>query len=113
MLFLLLTGEKCALVEKWQRVSHTATEKSAMFVNGVEPGDVIQGSLGNCWFLGPLSVIATNSDLLMNLFITTSLNEYGVYAQPPSLSSDQFLFSFSVQLCHAVLQEQQVGDGHH
>lgn len=55
-------------------------EKPMLFVDGVEPGDVIQGGLGDCWFLGPLSVIADKSALLMKIFIATSYVEEGVYA---------------------------------
>lgn len=54
--------------------------ESELFVNGVEPGDVIQGALGDCWFLGPLSVIADKTELLNKIFITTAINDYGVYA---------------------------------
>lgn len=41
-------------VAEWKRISELS-DNPALFVDGVEPGDVIQGSLGDCWFLGPLS----------------------------------------------------------
>jgi hypothetical protein len=40
-----------------------------LFVDGVEAGDVIQGALGDCYFLGSLSVVATRKDLLMPLVV--------------------------------------------
>jgi calpain len=62
----------------------------------VEPGDVVQGKLGDCYLLGALSVISTNQQLLFDIFpdIPDSLrvealggpdkeqqvNEEGVYA---------------------------------
>jgi len=31
----------------------------------LKANDVVQGALGNCWFIGALSVIATRDELLM------------------------------------------------
>ena len=70
-------GKVSRPVAKWIRISELAKEP-ALFVNGVEPGDVLQGSLGDCWFLGPLSVVASHTDLLMKLFVTTTINQHGV-----------------------------------
>ena len=44
----------------------------------MESGDVIQGALGDCYFLGALSVIATRRDLLMPLFVSVH-PELGLY----------------------------------
>ena len=56
-----------------------------LFIDGVESGDVIQGALGDCYFLGALSVVATRRsvdgkfypcsyslqrDLLLPLFVS-------------------------------------------
>jgi hypothetical protein len=62
----------------WKRLTDMVP-KGELFVNGVEPGDVLQGSLGDCWFLGPLSVVADKAELLNKIFITTAINNYGVY----------------------------------
>jgi len=54
------------------------TKNPRLFVDGIESGDVIQGGLGDCYFLGALSVVATRKDLLMPLFVSTH-PEYGFY----------------------------------
>jgi hypothetical protein len=39
-----------------------------LFADGVNSGDVIQGNLGDCWFLSALSVVATRADQLEEVF---------------------------------------------
>eukprot|EP01119_Soliformovum_irregulare_P001002 TRINITY_DN1074_c0_g1_i3.p1 TRINITY_DN1074_c0_g1~~TRINITY_DN1074_c0_g1_i3.p1 ORF type:complete len:597 (+),score=144.14 TRINITY_DN1074_c0_g1_i3:93-1883(+) len=66
------------IARNWSRV--TALSKNArMLVNGVEPGDVIQGVLGDCWLLGALSTVATDQQLLENLILTPIINDWGIY----------------------------------
>lgn len=51
-----------------------------LFVDGSSSGDVIQGSLGDCWFLGALSVLATQEDLLRSIFWKgDKFKEYGFF----------------------------------
>ncbi len=38
-----------------------------LFKDGVNPGDVIQGKLGDCWFLGAVATLATRPELLRNV----------------------------------------------
>jgi len=47
-----------------------------LFVDGVEAGDVIQGQLGDCWFLGALAVVATRIDLIKRVVVAYQPN-YG------------------------------------
>ncbi len=44
-------------------------EEPKMFCNGVESGDVVQGILGDCWWLGAASIIAARDDLLYPLVV--------------------------------------------
>jgi hypothetical protein len=54
----------------------TQTDKAAkpwctrgvLFKDGSSSGDVVQGTLGDCWFLGALSVLATQEDALQQCF---------------------------------------------
>ncbi len=65
-------------ITEWKRITDMFA-KPQMFVEGIEPGDVIQGALGDCWFLGALSVVATRADLLLKCIPQTTLNQWGVY----------------------------------
>ena len=54
---------------EWKRpheICHEGTEPK-MSKDGANPGDIRQGILGDCWFLGSLLVQSTNSELLQNL----------------------------------------------
>jgi len=53
---------------EWFR-PHEICSKSPEFVDdGADTNDVIQGALGDCWFIGALSVLATNDKLLRGNF---------------------------------------------
>jgi hypothetical protein len=39
-----------------------------LFIDGSSSGDVVQGKLGDCWFLGALSVLGTKEELLKKCF---------------------------------------------
>ena len=39
-----------------------------LFLEGSSSGDVIQGQLGDCWFLGALAVMGANEELLLRCF---------------------------------------------
>eukprot|EP00960_Hanusia_phi_P041268 754920-Hanusia_phi.AAC.3 len=50
-----------------------------LFVDGANPSDVVQGALGDCWFLSALSCVASRRDLLRNLFASTEFGSQGIY----------------------------------
>lgn len=43
------------------------------------PEDVCQGAIGNCWFAGALSVVASKPELVTKMFITKEFNPHGAY----------------------------------
>ncbi len=63
----------------WVRPEDMA-ESPALFKEGIEPGDVCQGGLGDCWFLGALSVVAARMDLMKVILATDEHKEKGIYA---------------------------------
>ena len=54
-------------------------DKPQTWVDGVAAGDVIQGSLGNCWFISAMSVLATRQDLLKNVIVSDRNKAKGIY----------------------------------
>jgi Calpain family cysteine protease/Calpain large subunit, domain III len=63
--------------EQWVRPKDIS-DSPVLFANGVSPGDVQQGLLGDCWFLGSICSLAINPSLLERLFVNVEhMNEYG------------------------------------
>ena len=56
--------------EQWLYPKDLA-ENPVLFANGINPGDIQQGALGDCWFLGSLCCLATTPHLLERLFVNT------------------------------------------
>ena len=63
--------------ERWQRLTEMGHEVF-VFVDGVSSGDIVQGELGDCWWLGAASVVATRNDLLFPLYVSAH-PEYGFF----------------------------------
>ena len=55
-------------VVEWRRPQEIADEPE-MIRGGFEPGDVKQGTLGDCWLLGTLMTLGTKPELLQNLIV--------------------------------------------
>jgi hypothetical protein len=54
---------------KWLRITEISKLKRPEFIDaGAETNDVIQGALGDCWFIGALSVLATEDKYLRGDF---------------------------------------------
>ena len=70
---------------KWIRATEcpdltdAAEGKLEVFKNEVTPSDIKQGSLGDCYFLSCLSVLAENPKRIKQLFLQDKQNKYGVY----------------------------------
>jgi calpain-15 len=66
----------------WLRPDKIAGMKAPilLFAGGIEPNDIKQGGLGDCYFLSSLSVIAEEGDRIKNLFHNKVANQEGIYA---------------------------------
>jgi calpain-15 len=61
---------------EWKRPHEIAPDEAMLIKDGVAPGDVKQGILGDCWLLGSFLILSTHGDLLQNLIVYDGL-EYG------------------------------------
>ena len=46
----------------------------------VAPNDIVQGGLGDCWFMSAAASYAEVPDRIKKVFLTEELNQKGVYA---------------------------------
>ena len=63
---------------KWKRASDIY-KPVYVFEDGVEPNDINQGQLGDCYFLAALSSLAEFEDRVKDLFVTKEINAAGIY----------------------------------
>eukprot|EP01125_Pyxidicula_operculata_P016579 TRINITY_DN5723_c0_g1_i1.p1 TRINITY_DN5723_c0_g1~~TRINITY_DN5723_c0_g1_i1.p1 ORF type:complete len:708 (+),score=180.70 TRINITY_DN5723_c0_g1_i1:166-2289(+) len=69
--------EPTAYIASWKRPNEICTNPQ-LFVDGCDPGDALQGALGDCYFISALAVLATRLDLLYPL-VVTSRPAQGIY----------------------------------
>lgn len=64
----------------WARITEILEKDSLkIFQGSIEPNDIKQGGLGDCYFLSSLSVLAEGENLVNRLFETKEPNEEGCY----------------------------------
>ena len=61
----------------WKRL--TTEGKVALFKDGIEPSDIAQGALGNCWFLSALACLCEFDGAIQQLFLDKQANPRGKY----------------------------------
>ena len=68
---------------RWLRASELGvakTQKGGMkLFRGIEPNDVCQGSLGDCWLVGAMAGLAEYPSAVRNCFLNTEANDRGKY----------------------------------
>ena len=55
---------------EWKKISEIY-KNPQVFVDKVNPRDIQQGSLGDCYFLAGLAALAERPDRIFELFLTT------------------------------------------
>lgn len=75
------SGEEYPLSERpvWKRPHEYMNGLPQLFENEIDPNDIRQGALGNCWFLASIAALAESPALVRRLFITDKYNEFGIY----------------------------------
>ena len=62
----------------WKRIPDII--KHPEFVKGqIEPADILQGSVGDCYFLSAIAALAENDFRIKNLFVDLRVNPMGIY----------------------------------
>jgi uncharacterized OB-fold protein len=74
-------GTPASKVTSWKRPSeYNGGLKPLMISSRTDPCDVIQGELGDCYFLSSLSLVASRPHVFASLIIPTGLAHIGLYA---------------------------------
>jgi calpain-15 len=70
--------EKTLNSMEWKRIKDICPD--AIFISDkIEPGDILQGSLGDCYFLSALAALAEQEYRIKNLFPRIDMNPNGFY----------------------------------
>lgn len=63
----------------WRRPLEFMTGTYSVFHGEIEPNDIKQGKLGDCWFMCALSSLAERPELVRRLFLIDEANAEGIY----------------------------------
>ena len=69
----------------WERISDDGSLQDATFfgpdgISSVNPSDINQGYIGNCWIMASISAIAEVPGRIDDFFVTNDISENGIYA---------------------------------
>lgn len=64
----------------WRRAGEIFGNDYDIFYQEIEPNDIRQGNLGNCYLLSSLSSLAERPYIVKKIFHTVEKNDYGIYS---------------------------------
>lgn len=62
-----------------QNISCLNSKTASRLFDNIEPADIAQGQLGDCWLLAALATLSERPELIQNAFATLSFNPRGKY----------------------------------
>jgi calpain-15 len=65
---------------RWQSARELFADEPFFVFNGINPQDIKQQAIADCYLLGAIATLATQPGLVRRLFDIEEANEYGVYA---------------------------------
>ena len=76
-----LGPERMSRKVEWKRLQDLEFEGKTLNVlfDGIEPSDIAQGALGDCWLLSAFASLSEKPYLIQNAFLTSTYNERGKY----------------------------------
>lgn len=79
---LYIEGEKSDKLTKeqvmWRRAGDFC-KNPAVFKDGIDPEDILQGRLGDCWFCCSLASMAERPELITKIFVTDEMSPVGIF----------------------------------
>ena len=63
----------------WKRASEAFPGKTFWGTNGITPEDIVQGGVGNCWFMAAVSALAEKKGRLSPIFLNDATSANGIY----------------------------------
>lgn len=65
---------------QWRRASDVYGKGKFKIYDEISPTDIVQGQLGDCYFLSAVSSLAEKPERVKNIFLTKEVNDAGCYA---------------------------------
>lgn len=62
----------------WKRLGEII-KKPVFIGDNISPGDILQGRIGNCYFLSAISGLAENEGRISKIFPNLEINKNGIY----------------------------------
>ena len=63
----------------WKRASEAFPGKTLWGSKGITPEDIVQGEVGNCWFISAVSALAEKKSRMESVFLNDAASANGIY----------------------------------